>query len=153
MSSRSLPYGTTGSSVVKGGTLVSGEFGVITGDLRIRGGKIAEVALEITPSEGELVIDAHGLHVFPGFIDPHVHLGNYLAFDDDVRTETRAAAAGGVTTLLTFCKVLRHRSEQVSYLEILDEVADSITEYPWLSERKCQFGVTYRKGPRRPSVC
>ena len=46
-------------------------------------------------------IDAHGLLLFPGFIDPHVHSRDPgLTHKEDFRHSTRAAAAGGVTTLL-----------------------------------------------------
>lgn len=44
-------------------------------------------------------IDAGGRHVFPGLIDCHTHLGAFLPFEEDLVTETRAAAAGGVTTV------------------------------------------------------
>lgn len=51
------------------------------------------------------VIDAGGLHVFPGVIDTHFHIG----FSDPERewdTEPRAAARGGVTTLLVYYRSL-----------------------------------------------
>jgi dihydropyrimidinase len=112
--------------VVRGGTIVSGEMGVFKSDLLIRNGKIAELSLRANPGRDVEVLDASDLFVFPGFIDTHMHLGNYLPFEDDCETESRAAASGGVTTVLTFCKVLRHRTKQVSYLDILDEVAELI---------------------------
>jgi dihydropyrimidinase len=54
------------------------------------------------PDEGE-VIDAAGKYVFPGFIDPHVHI--YLPFmgtfaKDTHETASRAALVGGTTTLI-----------------------------------------------------
>jgi len=115
--------------VVRGGTIVSGELGVFKADIFIQNGKIAELSVKPAVGRDVEVVDATNLFVFPGFIDTHMHLGNYLPFEEDCKTETRAAAAGGVTTLLTFCKVLRHRAEQVSYLEIFDEVAEQINRY------------------------
>ncbi len=55
-----------------------------------------------TPPNAE-VIDATGKYVFPGFIDPHVHI--YLPFmgafaKDDYQSASRAALAGGTTTVI-----------------------------------------------------
>ena len=73
------------------------------GDLLVRGGEIAEIgapgALE-APDHVE-VIEAEGLHAFPGFVDPHVHLRTPGREDEeDIETGTRSAAAGG------FCAIL-----------------------------------------------
>lgn len=48
------------------------------------------------------VIDAEGKVVMPGAIEPHMHYGVYMPYDDDVRTESRCAATGGVTTALSY---------------------------------------------------
>jgi hypothetical protein len=48
--------------------------------------------------DGERRIDLAGKHVLPGVVDPEVHLGSHRTLVDDFRTETRAAAASGVTT-------------------------------------------------------
>src|SRR5580700_9881442 len=55
-----------------------------------------------TPPQTE-VIDASGKYVFPGFVDPHVHI--YLPFmgtyaKDTYTTASKAALAGGTTTLI-----------------------------------------------------
>ncbi|HEV8305039.1 MAG TPA: dihydropyrimidinase [Gemmatimonadales bacterium] len=52
---------------------------------------------------GTEVIDAAGKYVFPGFVDPHVHIylpfmGTYAA--DDYESASKAALAGGTTTLI-----------------------------------------------------
>jgi dihydropyrimidinase len=57
------------------------------------------------PAEAE-VIDATGKCVFPGFIDPHVHI--YLPFmgtyaKDDYESASKAALVGGTTTLIEMC--------------------------------------------------
>jgi dihydroorotase (multifunctional complex type) len=114
--------------VVAGGIVVFPEWGPLRVDLRASGGRIVEVGERLPARDGEAVLDATGRHVFAGFIDPHVHLGNANRFADDVATETLAAAAGGVTTLLTYVKVLRHRDSQVSYHEVLPEVLRAIDE-------------------------
>lgn len=76
----------------------------VKGSLRIRGEKIA-AAGELSPVEGETVIDCEGLYVVPGGIETHTHLqlesmGTVTA--DDFYTGTRAALAGGTTTVLDF---------------------------------------------------
>jgi dihydroorotase len=71
-------------------------------DVVIRNGQIADLA---SPGEadtdGAEVIDAEGLHAFPAFFDPHVHLRTPgQEHKEDVETGTRAAAAGGYCGIL-----------------------------------------------------
>lgn len=44
-------------------------------DILINGGKITAIGAGLAPDEGEEVIDAEGLSVYPGFVDAHSHLG------------------------------------------------------------------------------
>src|SRR5439155_27113604 len=44
------------------------------------------------------MLDADGLHVIPGIVDPEIHLGAMAALDEDLASESRAAIALGVTT-------------------------------------------------------
>jgi dihydroorotase len=72
-------------------------------DLLIRGGEIAEIGApgSLQAPDGAEVIDAEGLHAFPAFVDPHVHLRTPGREDEeDIDSGTRAAAAGG------FCAIL-----------------------------------------------
>jgi dihydroorotase len=66
-------------------------------DVVIRGGEVAELAPPGSAAEdGGEVVDASGLHAFPAFFDPHVHLrAPGQEHKEDVQTGTRAAAAGG----------------------------------------------------------
>jgi dihydroorotase len=71
-------------------------------DVVVRDGHVAELAL---PGEGTAdgaeTIDAEGMHAFPAFFDPHVHLRTPgHEHKEDVATGTRSAAAGG------FCGIL-----------------------------------------------
>src|SRR4051812_49505991 len=68
-------------------------------DILVRGGTIAELGQELS-HDGE-VIDGEGKHVFPGFVDPHVHLRTPgQEHKEDLETGTRAAAAGGFVAVV-----------------------------------------------------
>lgn len=70
-------------------------------DLRISDGKIAEIAENMEPLEGEEVIDASGKCVAPGLIDGHVHFRDPgLTYKEDIHTGALSAAAGGFTTVI-----------------------------------------------------
>lgn len=66
-------------------------------DVVIRDGAIAELASPGSASDdGAEVVEASGLHAFPAFFDPHVHLRTPgQEHKEDIETGTRAAAAGG----------------------------------------------------------
>jgi dihydroorotase len=71
-------------------------------DVVVRDGEIAALA---SPGEadtdGAEVVEAEGLHAFPAFFDPHVHLRTPgEEHKEDVETGTRAAAAGGYCGIL-----------------------------------------------------
>lgn len=74
-------------------------------DIRCRGGKIEETGNMLEPGDQEKIIDATGCLVFPGGIDPHVHLQLPTLngrSSDDFYTGSVAAAMGGTTTLIDF---------------------------------------------------
>ena len=94
-------------------------------DIRITDGKIAEIGRDLTINEGEEVIDATGLNVYPGFVEAHCHLGldgygigfegadynepgdictPHLRSEDSFNPldpTVRSAARGGVTSVAT----------------------------------------------------
>ena len=71
-------------------------------DIGVQAGKIAQIGGPIARARQE--IDAVGKLVVPGGIDVHVHMAPLFgAFKaDDFESGTRAAAAGGVTTIIDF---------------------------------------------------
>jgi dihydroorotase len=71
-------------------------------DVVIRDGHVAELTDPGSSSAGDAeVVEAEGLHAFPGFFDPHVHLRTPgHEHKEDVETGTRAAAAGGYCGIL-----------------------------------------------------
>ena len=87
--------------LIKGGHIVN-EGHVQDGDIVIEDGNIVEVAnsqFSILNSQFDEVIDASGCYVLPGIIDDHVHFREPGLTDKaDIDTESRAAAAGGVTS-------------------------------------------------------
>jgi len=88
-------------NIINGDVLIP-EIGTAHVDLAIRGNKIAAVAQNNRLPSAKKTIDASGLVVMPGIIDPHVHLGFCQGFEKDCRTETRSALVGGVTTIGCF---------------------------------------------------
>ena len=71
-------------------------------DVVLRDGENAELAAPGEAAvEGAEVLEAEGLHAFPAFFDPHVHLRTPgHEHKEDVETGTRAAAAGGYCGIL-----------------------------------------------------
>jgi len=86
--------------LIKNGTIVNAE-GQVKADLRIVEDKVIEIADNLELQEGEELIDAEGLLVMPGAIDPHVHFRDPGApHKEDFRSGTEAAVAGGVTYVI-----------------------------------------------------
>lgn len=76
-------------------------------DVLCEGETISRIDRSIDPPDDTTnVVDAAGKYVFPGFIDPHVHI--YLPFmgtfsKDTYESAGRAALVGGTTTLIEMC--------------------------------------------------
>lgn len=71
------------------------------GDVEVAGGKIARIAPELPAAAGTTAIDAAGLTLLPGAIDPQVHFREPgLEHKEDLYTATRACARGGITSFL-----------------------------------------------------
>lgn len=91
-------------SIIRGGSVVTPHGTSIT-DIGITGETISAIGPGLVGSAGTRIIDASDHLVLPGALDVHVHLE--LPFcgtvsSDDYRSGTRAAARGGVTTLIDF---------------------------------------------------
>lgn len=92
-----------GEILILGGEIVTAE-GRRAADVRVVGETIAEIGAGLVPRDANTTqIDARGLLVLPGGIDPHVHLGGDRA--DDYTSGSAAALAGGITTLSSFAAV------------------------------------------------
>jgi dihydropyrimidinase len=80
--------------------------GLVRGGLAVTTGRVVQISADATLPEAERDIDVGGRIIFPGLIDPHVHLGigdgaGPQKVESDFITESRDAAAGGVTTMIT----------------------------------------------------
>jgi dihydropyrimidinase len=87
--------------VIKNGTIVTATESTLA-DIGVDGETIALIGRNLSADE---VIDARGMLVMPGGVDPHTHMelpfmGSVSA--DDFRTGTLAAACGGTTTIIDF---------------------------------------------------
>jgi len=86
--------------LIKGGRIINPakDFDAI-GDILIENEKIIQIGSDINVTDAE-VFPAAGLVVAPGFVDMHVHLREPgLEAKEDIASGTRAAAAGGITTI------------------------------------------------------
>ena len=75
-------------------------------DIYIEDEQITRIGRDLEVPPGTEVIDAAGKYVFPGFIDPHVHI--HLPFmgtfaKDSHETGSKAAVIGGTTTFIEMC--------------------------------------------------
>ncbi|PKG21656.1 allantoinase [Niallia nealsonii] len=84
--------------IIRNGMLVKEEE-VVKADIAIIEGKIAKIAADLSDAAGKEMVDAKGLHIFPGLIDSHVHFNEPGRGDwEGIETGSKALAAGGVTT-------------------------------------------------------
>ncbi len=103
--------------VIQNGTVVNAN-GSVRADVGLRDGRVAEIGPNL---QGATTIDASGLLVMPGGVDPHVHLqypqgAHRVVSSDDWLTGTVAAAHGGTTTVIDFVEA---RPEE-TWLQALD---------------------------------
>lgn len=89
------------SYLLKNGRLLDPVQGLdLHGDLRIREGRIAEVAPSLTPEAGETVLDCTDCWIAPGLVDIHVHLREPgQNYKETLQTGGAAAVAGGFTSV------------------------------------------------------
>lgn len=155
--------------LIRGGLVFTPE-GRVRADVAVSDGRIAAVQAEIE-EEAVRTVDASDLYVMPGFIDPHTHMELPVAgtvSSDDFYTGTRAAAAGGITTIVDFCSQVpgqsfeevvgvwkdRARKSVIDYgfhiivpelsAEQLEQVGDLVVE--GISTVKCM--MAYKRGPQ-----
>jgi dihydropyrimidinase len=121
-------------------------------DIRTRAGKIVEIARNLRPRDDERVIDATRLQVLPGGIDPHAHL--LPSWVDDYLSGSRAALAGGITTVgcmasmqrgETLLEAIGRQSKLVREQSLADVFLHPILGVP-VSEMQAQLPELRQKG-------
>jgi len=112
--------------IIHGGNVVTLD-GTSKADIAIANGKILAIGERSSMPAAERLIDANGRYVMAGIIDPHAHLG-YMDTLEAAKSETRAAACGGVTCLGVYILALkdgilkqferfRHQFEENSFID------------------------------------
>ena len=101
------------SVLIKNGTIVTA-IDKYVGDIYCENGKIVAIGTDLSVPTKARTIDASGQYVFPGGLDPHVHME--LPFmgtvaSDDFETGTAAGIAGGTTSIIDF--VIPSRDENL----------------------------------------
>lgn len=107
-------------------------------DLRIQDGKILTIAEHLAPLENEEVVDAAGKYLLPGLIDDQVHFREPgLTQKACIKTESRAAVAGGITSFIEMPNTV----PQTTTLEKFDEKL-AIAKENSLANYSFMFGGT-----------
>lgn len=117
--------------LIHGGTVVTPDT-AFDADVLVRGEKIQAIGHELPVPDGCDVVDAAGLFVLPGVIDAHVHIqldtGIYRS-PSNWFAETRAAAYGGVTTVVDFATQFKGQTFEDALQARLAEAAPSAIDY------------------------
>jgi dihydropyrimidinase len=117
--------------LIKNGLIVTAERS-FKSDILIEKDVISEIGEHIEIDDDIKIIDASGKYIFPGGIDPHVHLklktaGGYSS--DDFYTGTKAAIYGGVTTIIDFVTPEKDQSLVEAFKLRKAEAHNSLIDY------------------------
>ncbi len=103
--------------LIKGGEVITAD-GRSRCDIYVDDETVSSIGIGLSAPPGAEIIDAKGKLVFPGFIDPHVHI--HLPFmatfaKDTHATASQAALIGGTTTFIEMCCPSRHEDALEGY--------------------------------------
>jgi len=79
-----------------------GASGVLEADVAVKDGRFSRIAPGLPVGDARQVYDGRGWLAFPGVVDAHMHTGIYAPLKEDAVSESRAAAQGGVTSMLNY---------------------------------------------------
>lgn len=117
--------------IIQGGNVIL-PVGMQQADLLIENEKIAGILAYAEPQPDDTLIDATGLLVLPGIIDAHTHIqldtGIYRTADD-WEIGSKAAAAGGVTTVIDFANPIKGKSLAYALGARQEEASQAIIDY------------------------
>lgn len=108
------------------------ETSVIQATLLLENGKIQAILSPESPLDPSCqVIDAAGQYVVPGGIDGHVHFGGFgdIPIADDFYTGSKAALAGGTTTVVDFCEPAEGENPLACIARRKDAGKDAAVDY------------------------
>jgi len=117
--------------LIKNGTVVRAS-GSVEEDILIDGDMIISTGHSLSAGTAERVIDARGMYVLPGGVDPHVHmhLPSPAGFSsDDFLSGSRAALWGGTTTIIDFVTPERGEPLPTALEKRMREAEHSLTDY------------------------
>lgn len=112
------------SDLIKNAVMVNdGE--IMEGDLLIKDGRIEKIAGSIDADPSMRIMDIHGHHLLPGMIDDQVHFREPgLGHKADFLTESRAAVAGGITSVMD----MPNTNPQTVTVEALEEKFQMVSD-------------------------
>ncbi|MFD0871287.1 dihydropyrimidinase [Paenibacillus residui] len=95
-------------TIIRNGTIVTSR-DLYQADVLMEDGIITGLGKNLKIEDGDRIIEAEGRYVLPGGIDVHTHLGIPDTVDD-FESGTRAAAMGGITTIINYVDPVRGQS-------------------------------------------
>jgi dihydropyrimidinase len=118
-------------TLIRNGIIVTGSESE-PGDILINDSIISEVGPGLPDNGADRIIDAQGMYILPGGVDPHVHMhlpvgGSFSS--DNFHTGSRAALCGGTTTLIDFVTPVRGESLVTALDRRMREATESLTDY------------------------
>ena len=98
---------------------------VLQQDIAIKNGKIDRIDTDIQSGDSAKVINADQKLIFPGLVDAHMHTGIYGPLSTDARSESAAAAQGGVTSMINYIRTGQYYlNESGPYSEFFPKVLE-----------------------------
>jgi dihydropyrimidinase len=126
-----IDRGSMARTLIKNGTLITSQ-SIYEADIVVEGETIIGIASSAEANPDDRVIDASNMLVLPGIVDPHTHIqldtGIYKTADN-WEIGTKAAAAGGVTTVVDFATQYPGQTVDEALENRLNEASVALIDY------------------------